>query len=273
MNRGYVRIWRMIEDSGIMGNPEVCRLFLYLVLKASARSRTQMVGSSLVQLRPGQVVIGRMMLARELGATERKIRSCLQTLRKMGIIDLHPTSKFTLVSLVNWAKYQNVPRQDDQPIANERPAHDQPATTNKNEECKNASIPPTPGMAGPCPASRAARGAKGKWGKGVGEWPPEFTELRDHYDKTVREEAPGAGIAEYRQSLAAKTWPGFSCTGQLPITHFRGRDEAFRTRYRNRRHSSGLPMMPESSILRHIRTYPRFTVAPPVRQDARKQRP
>ena len=296
MNRGYIRVWRKIEDSGIMRNPEICRLFLYLLLKAASKPRRQMIGTMLVPLEPGQVIVGRKALAAELGTTEGKIRTCLATLQKMEIIGQQPTNRFSLVSILNWNKYQNGAGADNrqaairQPAGNQQTTGRQPAgqppdqqgasiappalsgsdhqqasqrknqknpeisekphnaTTNKNKEYKNKNtLDTTPAdtqgstpsatnrRAGQSPACCPAAGRGSPFGgdrsapsdqfcfpaklsaspgatapgeRGEGGVSVEFLELRDYYDKHARAEAPGAGVAEYRQCRAARVWPG-----------------------------------------------------------------
>ncbi len=128
MNRGYVRVWRKIEDSGIMENPEVCRLFLHLLLQAASRPRGMLVGGKPVRLEPGQAIVGRKMLAVKLRTTEGKIRTCLATLQNMGIISQRATNRFTLISLTNWSRYQSDPEGGNRP-ANGQPTDDQRTTS------------------------------------------------------------------------------------------------------------------------------------------------
>ena len=138
MNRGYIRIWRKVEDSGIMGNAEVCQLFLHLMLKASSKTRKQLVGTTHIDLLPGQVIVGRKKLAAELNSTERKIRTCLATLENMEIIDQQTTNKFTIVSFVNWGRYQNERPADDQQ-SDQHSTSTRPALDHK-QECKKLNM-------------------------------------------------------------------------------------------------------------------------------------
>ena len=129
MHRGYIRLWRNLEESGIMDNPDVCRLFIYLMLKASTRRRMQVIGRSGVRLEPGQVVVGRKMLAASLNTSESKIRICLQILQNMQMIELHANSKFTLVTILRWTQNQFLPDSPDCvspffPDTSDMPEHD-----------------------------------------------------------------------------------------------------------------------------------------------------
>lgn len=222
MQRGYIKIWRKIEDSGLMDNAEVCRLFLHLLLKASAKRRKWLVGASSVELLPGQIITGRKKLAADLRSTERKVRTCLAALENMGIIDQRATSKFTVISFVNWHRYQaGTPDGGQRPgreAAEARPAAGPPPAT-KQEEKKKEEDHVSPGRAGslaggpdrnPPFAANREQGVSGVVPDAfsLSSPGPEFLELRARYDKLARSEAPLAGFAEYRQCRAAGVWPG-----------------------------------------------------------------
>jgi hypothetical protein len=130
VNRGYIRVWRKIEDGGIMGNADVCQLFLHLLLKAASKPRRQIIGASLVSLEAGQAVVGRKQLAAELGSSEARVRAALAFLEQAGVIRRRATNKYTVVSLVNWARYQHC-RSGDEPAAGRPDATNKKAEENK----------------------------------------------------------------------------------------------------------------------------------------------
>lgn len=151
MNRGYVRVWRKMEDSGILDNAEMCRMFLYLLLKAASRPRRQMIGTSLVPLAAGQLVTGRKRLAEDLGISEAKARATLRALCKTGVIDQRATNKYSIITLANWGKYQHTPAPDNRQSTGNPPTENRQPATNKNEEIiiHTSPIPYTPDRA-PC---------------------------------------------------------------------------------------------------------------------------
>ena len=155
MRRGYIKVWRNLEDSGIIGNAEVCQLFLYLILGASSRRRKQAAGTDIVSLEPGQLVTSRRQLALRLGSTEQKIRTALSTLEKHGIITQLPTRKHTLISLVNWSKYQHE-QAEAPPRSGPPPAQARPAPNPQPAQARPAPNP-QPAQARPAPNPLAAR--------------------------------------------------------------------------------------------------------------------
>jgi hypothetical protein len=109
-------------------------------MKASHKRKTVLVGYQEVQLEPGDFVFGRRKAAAALNLSERSIRTCISALKKAGRVTTKTTSKYSIISIIKWADYQQddcvSDQQNDQRVTSEttskRPASDQQATTNKN---------------------------------------------------------------------------------------------------------------------------------------------
>ena len=124
MNRGYVNIWRKSLDNDLIRNALAWQLMTWMLLKAAHAPRKILVGTALVELEPGQLVVGRSSLARELKSTERKIRTSLELLEKCDFLTIKATNKFSVVSIIIWHLYQDDRPANDQQGANKRPASD-----------------------------------------------------------------------------------------------------------------------------------------------------
>ena len=140
MEQGYVKLWRKCLDSGLLKNPTAWQLFGYLLLKATHRAHRQLVGGMVFDLQPGDVIFGRSKAADDLCVGEQSIRTALKLLEKLEIVTSKATNKCTVISFVNWDRYQ-----DEQPAPNQQtnkhltsnqPAPNQHLTTNKNERKK-----------------------------------------------------------------------------------------------------------------------------------------
>jgi len=114
-----------------------------------------MVGYQIVELKPGQFVFGRKTAAIELGMSEQSTRTCLQHLKDFKNIAIKTTNKFSIISIINWDRYQQTESQINQQVTNKQPASNQQVTTNKNvKECKNVKkkenpLPPIPDFIDP----------------------------------------------------------------------------------------------------------------------------
>lgn len=124
----WIKLWRKSLDSGIMQKPEVWTFWCWCLLKASHKKHSMLVGFQQVSLEPGQLVFGRKAAAQELNLTERKIRTCLKLLEKVGNLTIKATNKFSIVTIVNWHAYQSEENQNDQQgdqqVTSKRPASD-----------------------------------------------------------------------------------------------------------------------------------------------------
>ncbi len=131
MKRGYVKVWRKIQDNDILKNHRYCAFFLWSLTKASHKRINIIVGCQPITLEPGQFVFGRRMAADELGMSEREIRTCLEIAKKADFLTIKTTNKYSIITIINWIIYQG---SDDNERPAKRPASDQQATTNKNDK-------------------------------------------------------------------------------------------------------------------------------------------
>ena len=140
MERGYVKLWRKCLDSGLIQNGPAWQLFGYLLLKTTHRPYRRIVGGMVFELEPGEVVFGRAKAAADLGVGEQSIRTALKLLEKLEIVTSRATSRCTVISFVNWHKYQDeqpAPNQhNNQPPTSGQPTPNQHLTTNKNVRTK-----------------------------------------------------------------------------------------------------------------------------------------
>ncbi|MBI9089889.1 MAG: hypothetical protein JEZ12_11790 [Desulfobacterium sp.] len=138
MDQGYIKLWRKSLDSGLMQNPNLWFFWCWCLLKASHKRHKQMVGMQVVELQPGQFIFGRKAASKDLGISERKIRTCVEKLKKLQNLTTKPTNRYSIISIVNWDTYQQTDcksgQQSDQQVTSKRPASDH------KQECKNVRI-------------------------------------------------------------------------------------------------------------------------------------
>ena len=119
-------------DNPIFDNPNLLRVWLWCLLKASHDYHQQMVGLQIVDLEPGQFVTGRFKGANELEINPSTFYKYLKTLEKMQMISLNSNNKMTVVTIENWRKYQTEDKEVYQQNNNKRTAKEQQNNTNKN---------------------------------------------------------------------------------------------------------------------------------------------
>lgn len=77
----------------------------------------------------GSFVTGRKKLSQELGLTEQEVRTALKHLISTNELTIKKTNKFSIISIVNFEKYQQVNQQNNQQLTNNQPTTNQQLTT------------------------------------------------------------------------------------------------------------------------------------------------
>jgi hypothetical protein len=145
MKDGYVKLYRKIIDSAIFTDPELLKLWLYCLLKASHKEIYESVDGikEPVHLMPGQFVTGRYSLHREYYQRKKKkqkspltVWNWMQILKNLGNIDIKSNNKFSIVTIVNRDSYQGTftknEHQNEQQTNNRLTTDYQQTITNKN---------------------------------------------------------------------------------------------------------------------------------------------
>lgn len=130
---GYIKLHRKILD-----NPVVCKdaeyfsVWLYLLLNATHKEFPALFKGEKIILQPGQLITGRLSIAEQFNISESKVKRILISLENDQQIERQRSNQNSLITILNWNTYQQSDQQNDQPVTSQRPASDQPVTTNKN---------------------------------------------------------------------------------------------------------------------------------------------
>ena len=125
---GWIKIHRKMLD-----NPIVCKdkdylaVWVYLLLNATHKEIPALFKGKKITLQPGQLITGRLSIAKKFKISESKVKRILIELENDQQIDRQRSNQNSLISIINWNKYQD----SDQPMTSYRPASDH------KQECKN----------------------------------------------------------------------------------------------------------------------------------------
>ncbi len=104
MERGYIKLWRSIDQNELLENDNTAFVvFLKLLTRVDRHS--------------GTYTTGRFKLAALCNLNPSTLYSALKRLEASSVIQQHSNKKSTTISICNWWKYQ----QDDNQTKNERP--------------------------------------------------------------------------------------------------------------------------------------------------------
>jgi hypothetical protein len=92
MDNTWVKLYRKLGDNKVMQDSKACQVFLWLLLHVDKKT--------------GIVTIGRYLIAKELNLNPNTIYKVLSRLeKKYEIVTQSSNNRFTTISLLNWAKY------------------------------------------------------------------------------------------------------------------------------------------------------------------------
>ena len=126
---GYIRLWRSLADSPVWLNssPQCQSVLIVLLLHACFKPVKWDVRGEQITLQPGQLFLSWNRIMKWCGqrATRQGVRSALARLEKMDFITQETTHSGTLITIVNWGRYQG---SEDSEQPNEQPSNN-PRTT------------------------------------------------------------------------------------------------------------------------------------------------
>ena len=133
VQNGFVALHRSLLSWGWHADPATGWLFVNLLLMANWTD-SEWRGMT---IKRGQLVTGRKALAAQTGLSERQIRTALDHLKSTNELTIKSTNKFSLITIVNYGKFQDVQsdidQQNDQQV-DQRPTSDRPQLNKDNKE-------------------------------------------------------------------------------------------------------------------------------------------
>lgn len=137
---GFIKVHRQLKQWGWYKDTVVKAVFIHLLLTASFKD----VEWKGLVIKSGQLVTSNKHLAEDLDLSIQQVRTALKKLQNTGEITCEATNKFTVITLVNWEKYQFYDNQatcettnNQQTTNNQTTNNQQHRKNNKNnKECK-----------------------------------------------------------------------------------------------------------------------------------------
>jgi|SRR5215217_473065 len=120
----WVKVSRKLLTSAIASKPEYLSVWIHLILSASYKEGEVLVGRQVVRLKPGQLVFGRHKFSERTGVSESIVRGALKVLESLQQITIKSESKFSIISITNWALYQDTSPANNQQMTSRSPAVD-----------------------------------------------------------------------------------------------------------------------------------------------------
>ena len=128
MTDGWICLHRSIEEHPVFEDADVFKVWVWILLSATYRSKSALVGRQVVELKAGQFVFGRKTASQKLKMSESKVYRIVNALKEMGCIKIDTNNRFSIITVENWGKYQA----DEQQLNNRRTEAEQNLNTTNN---------------------------------------------------------------------------------------------------------------------------------------------
>lgn len=135
MNSGWIKLHRKLWDNPIVTkDAEHLAVWIYLLTHASHEKYRTLFGGKVVYLRPGQLITGRNKLADETGVDAHKCDRILNFFKSEQQINRIGKPYGSLISIVNWNKYQIEKTNNEQQMSNNRATSEQQVSTKQEDK-------------------------------------------------------------------------------------------------------------------------------------------
>lgn len=134
---GYVKLYRQLIDWEWYQDPNTMRLFIHCLIKANYEDK-KWKGTT---IQAGSFVTSSTVLSEELQLSRAQIRRSICNLQNTKEIAIKTTNKTTIITVLNWAQYQDIEtiKKTNKKTIKEpttQPTNNQQTTTTKNIRSK-----------------------------------------------------------------------------------------------------------------------------------------
>lgn len=140
-NNGWVKIHRRLLENPKFTRSSRLALWIYILLAVNHTETKSFFNGKEITLKPGQGVFSTPDLARKLCESVSVIRRSLEWFESEQQIEQQKTAHGTVITVLNWHKYQDTEQPSEQRVNNERTTSEQPVNNlliiQECKECKN----------------------------------------------------------------------------------------------------------------------------------------
>lgn len=126
---GWIKLHRKIKDWEWYNDSQTLHLFIHLLLSANSKNKNWHG----IEVKRGQVIVGRRKLSKLTGISERSVRTSLKRLKSTHELTIKTTNKYSIITICNYESYQMTKSESDQ---QSDPQSDQQVTTTKEYKKK-----------------------------------------------------------------------------------------------------------------------------------------
>lgn len=106
--KGWITLHRKLLKNPICADAEYLSIWIHLLLMANHEDTSFIWNGKKQTLKRGQLLTGRKALSKQTRISQSKTYRILNYLENEQQIEQQKTSKFTIITILNWDKYQKV---------------------------------------------------------------------------------------------------------------------------------------------------------------------
>ncbi len=130
MNNGWIKLHRKIIDSVVFKNEKCLKIWIWILSKANHKQNETIIGRQKITIKTGQFIMGGIKAEQVLDIARKTIYYWLDFMEREGMIAIKKTNKYTIITIPNWDKYQEVANKC--PSNDTTNAHQMPTNNNDN---------------------------------------------------------------------------------------------------------------------------------------------
>lgn len=136
---GWLKLYRSILDSAVFQDAEILKVWIWLLCNVAFEQHDTICYGKVICLKPGQIATGRKKIAQCTDLNENRVYRALTALKSLGNIEIKTTNKYSIITVVNWDKYQeeNGKRTSKQQQNNSKTTTEEQQTNSKLTQHKN----------------------------------------------------------------------------------------------------------------------------------------
>lgn len=127
---GWIKLHRKIlKNPVVMKDADHFSVWVYLLLNATRVVHNSIFDGKNIELKPGQLIIGRRRISADMKIHESKVQRILKCFESEHLFKQQTCSKSRLISILKWKDYQISEQDIEQQVNNKRTTSEQQANT------------------------------------------------------------------------------------------------------------------------------------------------
>lgn len=130
METGWIKLHRkLLKNPVVMKDADHLAVWVYLLLKATRVVHNSIFDGKNVQLKPGQLIIGRRVIGSDMGIHESKVQRILKCFESEDLFKQQTGNRSRLITILKWKDYQISEQVSEQQMNNSRTTDEQQPNT------------------------------------------------------------------------------------------------------------------------------------------------